>query len=188
VEAVLPRPEGLAVAGPAPAMAELYREHFRLVTGWVRGLAGSRADVDDLVQEVFTVALKRLPSYRGEAKLTTWLFGITRNVVRADRRRARWRRFWKSADDEVADTVAAPDRTPVEALEQRRLRERLDRALDGMSDRARTAFLLFEVEELPGEEIAERLGVKVSTLWVILHRARADLARRLEALEGKEPD
>ncbi|MHB8417480.1 MAG: RNA polymerase sigma factor [Myxococcales bacterium] len=169
-----------------PAIAEIYRDHLRAVARWARSLGGPQADVDDLVQEVFTVALRRLPSYRGEAKLTTWLFGITRNVIRAERQRSRWRRLWGRLTDEVADSVATLDRTPAEALEQRQLRQRVYRALEKLGERQRTAFILFEVDELPGEEIAERMGIKVATLWVTLHRARAEVARQLRRMDEEE--
>ncbi|MHB8420221.1 MAG: RNA polymerase sigma factor [Myxococcales bacterium] len=187
MEAVASRAQPLEDLRSAPAMAQIYRDHVRAVTHWARALAGPRVDVDDVVQDVFATALRQLPGFRAEAKLRTWLFGITRNVVRAERRRARWRRFWGGPDrDEALESLPSPVRDPAEALEQRQLRERLYRALAGLGERQRTAFILFEVEELSGEEIAERMGLKLSTLWVTLHRARGELSRRLDELEGKE--
>jgi DNA-directed RNA polymerase specialized sigma24 family protein len=56
-----------------------------------------------------------------------------------------------------------------------------------MNDRYRTALVLFEIEDLPGEEVAERMGIKLSNLWVLLHRARAELVRRVNEIREEEP-
>src|SRR5688500_14384663 len=72
---------------------ELYDRHFDAVSRWVANLAGPSADVEDLTQEVFIIAFKRLDTFRGEAKLTTWLYRIAINVVRNHRRRARIRQW-----------------------------------------------------------------------------------------------
>jgi RNA polymerase sigma-70 factor, ECF subfamily len=56
--------------------------------------------------------------------------------------------------------------------------------LDRMSERSRTLFILFELEELSGQEIAELQGAKVATVWVWLHRARAEFRRQLKELRG----
>lgn len=69
--------------------------------------------------------------------------------------------------------------SPDESAEKRQSRELVQRALGRLSLRYRTAIVLFELEELSGEEVAERMGIKLSNLWVLLHRARADLVRQV---------
>jgi RNA polymerase sigma-70 factor, ECF subfamily len=163
---------------------EIYRMHSAEVARWAARLGGPHVELEDAVQEVFTQVQRHLDSYRGEAKLTTWLFQITANVLRQHRRRDRWKRWMRSSSDEL-EQVAAPG-SPHESLEARQARELIHRAMDGMSERYRTALVLFEIEDLPGDEVAERMGIKLSNLWVLLHRARAELVRQVEGLrEGK---
>ncbi|HUB09483.1 MAG TPA: sigma-70 family RNA polymerase sigma factor [Myxococcales bacterium] len=175
-----------AEAAPSvPSVAEIYRLHAGDVTRWVARLGGPRMELEDAVQEVFVIVQRELPRFRGEARLTTWLYRITENVVRHQRRRRRWL-GWLRKDEDPPEPVS-PDRSPLEDAEARQSRELVYRALDGMNERYRTAIILFEIEDLPGEEVAERMGVKLGNLWVLLHRARADLTRRLGELTEAEP-
>jgi RNA polymerase sigma-70 factor (ECF subfamily) len=165
---------------------EIYRAHAVEVTRWAAQLGGPRLDLEDVVQEVFLLVQKNLGGYRGEAQLSTWLFRITENVVKQRRRRDhRWRWLRGSTDD--APDVASPEASPAQSLETRQARELLFRALDRMNERDRTAIILFEIEDLSGEEVAERMGMKLSTLWVVLKRARAELTRHVNALDKKGP-
>jgi RNA polymerase sigma-70 factor (ECF subfamily) len=144
-------------------------------------------ELEDAVQEVFTLVQRELPNYRGEARITTWLYRITENVVRHQRRRNRWRRWLRgsTSDQGRERELASEDRSPAENVEQRQSRELVYLALDRMNERYRTAIILFEIEDLPGEEVAERMGMKLSNLWVLLHRARADLVRRVGEVRGR---
>src|SRR2546423_1814126 len=69
-----------------PPLAEVYRRHAADVARWAARLGGPLIDVDDVVQEVFVVVNRKLPHFRGDAKVTTWLFRITDHVVRNHRR------------------------------------------------------------------------------------------------------
>lgn len=178
----LPSPQAEAVTA-IPSVEEVYRLHVADVTRWAARLGGPRVELEDAVQEVFALVQRELPRFRGEAKLTTWLYRITENVVRHQRRRRRFLGFF-GKDDDPPEQVS-PDRTPLEDVEARQSRELLYRALDRLNERYRTALILFEIEDLPGEEVAERMGIKLNNLWVLLHRARADLTRRVaELTEG----
>lgn len=164
----------------------LYRAHAQTVARWATRLGGPTADVDDIVQEVFLTAHRLLSGFRGEAKITTWLFRITQNQVRHQRRKQRYRKFLRGTANDVAGQLPSNRPTPVEALEQHQASETVYRVLDGLSDKYRTAFILFEIERLPGDEIAALLDQKVSTIWVWLHRARAQFLSGLEKLEKSE--
>ena len=161
----------------------LYRRHGQTVARWARRLAGPSCDIEDLVHEVFLIAQRKLPGFRGEAKITTWLYRVTENVVRHQRRKDRWRRWLGGSANEVGDLVASSRPTPVEELERRQASELVYRILDGMNERYRTLVILFEIEGTPAEEIAELMGMKIGTLWVALHRARAQFLSRLEKQE-----
>jgi RNA polymerase sigma-70 factor (ECF subfamily) len=79
-----------------------------------------------------------------------------------------------------------PAPQPLEATEARQARERVYRVLDRLRERDRTLLILFEMEGLSGEEVAERMDAKLATLWVWLHRARQRFLIELGKLEGKE--
>ncbi|MHB8873727.1 MAG: RNA polymerase sigma factor [Myxococcaceae bacterium] len=173
-------------AGQPLALSEVYRRHARQVGRWAARLGGPAIDVEDVVQEVFLAAHRKLAGFRGEASLTTWLYRITENVVRHRRRKDRWRRWLGGTADEVAAEVPSPGPTPIEAVAARQANERVYRVLDGMKEKYRTVLILFELEEHSGEEVASLTGAKIGTVWVWLHRARADFAKRLDALDAKE--
>lgn len=163
----------------------IYRAYAQRVAGWAARLGGPRLDVEDVVQEVFLTVIRKLPDFRGEGRVTTWLFRITENVVRHRRRKERFRRWLGGTADEVAGDVVSGRPTPVEELERRQATALVYRALDALPEKDRTVLILFELDELPGEAVAELCGLKLQTLWVRLHRARAKFLVRLEQLDGE---
>jgi RNA polymerase sigma-70 factor (ECF subfamily) len=169
-----------------PSMEEIYRLHSKRVARWVARLGGSRVDLEDLVQEVFVTAQQRLPSFRGEGQLKTWLYGISANIVRHDRRRQRWRR-WLGLDwEREAERLPAPAPLAPEQIEKRQADRHVYEILDGLSERHRTVLILFEIEEVPGEQIANLLGIRPANLWVLLHRAREAFLKRSRKLDRDE--
>src|SRR5580658_6945237 len=83
-------------------LEDVYRRYGGLIAGWSAKLGGPRVETGDLVQEVFLVIAENLKEFRGDAKLTTWLFRITENVVRNRRRQARLRRWLAVFGEETA--------------------------------------------------------------------------------------
>jgi RNA polymerase sigma-70 factor (ECF subfamily) len=168
---------------PADPLDDLYARHAADVKRWARRLAGPTADLDDLLHDVFVVALRRRFTFRGDASIKTWLFRITHHVVRNRMRRSLVRRllFQRHRDDIIATAPALG--TPHEEIERRERHLRLYRALDQLPDAYRTALILYEIEGIPGDELAALLGVSLGTLWVRLHRGRAKLLPLLS--EGK---
>jgi RNA polymerase sigma-70 factor (ECF subfamily) len=169
-------------------LAALYRAHAATVARWAAHLGGPRVDVEDLVHEIFVIAARRAGEFRGEAKVTTWLYRITEHVVRTARRRDRRRRWlgflWRP---DVEDALTPRQPTPLEKLERRQARETLYRILDCLSDKYRTVLVLFELEGMSGEEIAALIDVKVATVWVRLHRARALFRAAMQHESGECP-
>jgi RNA polymerase sigma factor (sigma-70 family) len=162
-----------------PDSADLYRRHWQQVRRWVVQLGGPETDVEDATQEVFLLAHRERTRFRGDAQVTTWLYGIAFNVVRHHQRQQR-RRWLRGSADEVAGHLAAPGPTPVDELEQRRWRERLRSALERLRESDRAIIVMFELDGLSGEEIAKLTAAKPATVWVRLHRARAQLLRELQ--------
>jgi RNA polymerase sigma-70 factor (ECF subfamily) len=174
-------------ASVLPTVEEVYRLHAADVARWAARLGGPRLELEDVVQEVFAQVHRHLEGYRGEAQLTTWLFRITENAVRQHRRRNRWRRFLHKSSDDVAQELPSSDPSAADSVERRQSRELIHRALDRLGERYRIAIVLFELEDLSGEEVADRMGIKLSNLWVLLHRARAELVRQVSKLREEEP-
>ncbi len=173
------RPRTSAPPEPLPGLAELYDAHVADVERWVLRLYGPSPDAEDLVHDVFIVAGKRIETFRGDGKLSTWLFGIVRKLVDKRRRRDRWRRFLRGAPEEFADGIPAPGPLPIDELERREDEAALYRALEGLDEAYRTPLILFELEGLPADEIGQLLGLTVGTVWVRLHRARRKLLGHL---------
>jgi len=168
----------------ALSSAALYREHAQRVAGWASRLGGPRrgADLEDVVQEVFLRVHRALPGFRGESEVTTWLYRITENVVRARMRKERLRRFFGFDGGNgpgEPENVPSLRPSPEGDLEHRERARMLYDALDRISETYRNPFILFEIEGLPGEEVARLVGVKLPTLWVRLSRAREQVHQEL---------
>jgi RNA polymerase sigma-70 factor (ECF subfamily) len=175
---------------PVIELEAIYREHSAAVSKWVRrlwgpGAASGSVDAEDLLQEVFLVVQRRLGSFRAEAALTTWLYGITVLVVNGRRKKERWRRFlWRRAEPELQlnqDAAASPAQEDFERAEASRL---VYSVLNELSERDRTLLILFELERLPGAEIAAILRLSEPNLWVAMTRARARFKKAFERQFG----
>jgi RNA polymerase sigma-70 factor (ECF subfamily) len=175
--------EPIAIAKEPPQLDELYGRYAPRVASWASRLAGPSIDAEDLVHEVFLIVHAQLPGYRGREHLTTWLYRITANVVR-DRRRRERRLRKRHHEAEPLGWASVP--TPVDELERLEATALVYRILDQLGEKYRTVLILFELEELPGDQIAELLDVKLSTVWVWLHRGRAQFRHRLEQHRAKE--
>ncbi len=161
---------------------DVFRQHGATMHRWVTRLGGPSIDVDDALQDAFIVVHQQVHRFvANEAKLTTWLYAVVQNVVRHHRRKVGAHRF--SSDDlgEVVDETASPH----EALARARNHARLYEVLDTLSERDRTVLILFELEGLAGEEIAQLLDAKLNTVWVWIHRAKARFLTQLRAQEVK---
>ncbi len=136
----------------------LYRTHVRQVARWAGRLGGPTLDVEDIVHEVFAIAHQRLPTFRGDSSVTTWLFGITERVVRHRRRRARWRRWLSGSADESAGHLPAPGPDAVRLVERHETARAVYAILDRLPDRDRQVLILFELEDLNADEVGQLAG------------------------------
>lgn len=157
-------------------LEELYRQHFEFVYRKAASLGGPGFDAEDAAQEVFLVVSRKLHTFDGTSLPTTWLYGITLNVVRAARRRARVRRLFELRHPNREEAAIEPDR--VEVGQARRIAYAI---LDKLSADHREVFILSEFEGLSGDEVARLTGARVETVWSRLHYARKEFARRLAA-------
>jgi RNA polymerase sigma-70 factor (ECF subfamily) len=157
-----------------------YETHADFVRRAVIRLGGPGQDVDDLMQDVFLIALRKLDEFEGRSKVTTWLYGIAARVVSSARRRSRFKQLigFQPAHEPVES------RTPADLFEDREASDVVYDSLDKLSERKRTVFVLYEIEGLSGEEIAAIVDCPLKTVWTRLHHARreffANAARRVK--------
>lgn len=180
------RPKRVTTEVPGAGLldaGQIYREHAEEVSRWARRLLGPHGDAEDILHEVFLIVHRRLPEWRGEARITTWLYAITVRVVQDHRRRQRWSP-WRRLKSWLADDTTQPA-TPLQALETRRSLEVTYRLLEALPESERSALILFELEGMSGEQIAAITGEAVGTVWVRLHRARARFRKAFEKSEGQ---
>ncbi len=172
---------GALRAGEPQALDRFYREHASQVLAWVIRLGGTRIDSEDTAHEVFLVALRRLHTFRGESALTTWLFGITRNVVNNARRKAALRRF--VGIDEVAEPAATTPGAD-DHVDQVRRRHLVQVALERLNARQREVLVLADLEGRSAPEVSAMLDVPVGTVYSRLHHARKAFAKSLNTVSA----
>ncbi|MBL8955764.1 MAG: sigma-70 family RNA polymerase sigma factor [Myxococcaceae bacterium] len=160
-------------AGEAHAWKQLYDANFAFVERICRRLGTPDGELDDLVQETFVVAFKKLGAFT-DGRITTWLYRIAANVVssRHRRRRIRSALLGLFSDPEPQLTRAAD-----KEYDAREAQAAVAQVLERMAPKKREVFALFELDGMSGEEIAERVGCKVDTVWSRLHYARQDFER-----------
>jgi RNA polymerase sigma-70 factor (ECF subfamily) len=171
---------GGRLASPEPAgapqpltFAAVYAAHAPTVARWAARLGGPAADVEDITQEVFLVVNRRLSEFRGDSRMSTWLFGITAKVAANERRRRKLRQWWFRLVPGAGDDAPAAGEGALEQLEKRERRAMFHRALDRLSERHRRALVLFELEELSVDDVAAHMELRPGNVRVLLHRARA---------------
>jgi len=157
-------------------LEDVYRDHFDFVYRLAARLGGPGVDAEDAAQEVFTVVGRRLDTFNNSSAITTWLYGITLNVVRSIRRNARTRKLLAIQDHKRAVPLQSVDRA--EVLDAHRIAYEI---LGTMSPKKAEAFILAEFEDLSCDEIAALVGTKAQTVWSRLHYARKEFAERLAA-------
>jgi RNA polymerase sigma-70 factor (ECF subfamily) len=171
-------------ASPRLTLEGVYQAHFHFVAHLAARLGGPQLDAEDAAQEVFLVVSRKLDTFDGSSRVTTWLYGITLNVVRSMRRRLRIRRWFEREEQARASDVPLRSVDRVEVIEAHRIAYEI---LDRMSAKKREVFILAEFEDLSCDEIAGIVGTKTETVWSRLHYARQEFSRRLAARSGRRP-
>lgn len=177
VQAAIPFEE--AARGPLDVTA-IHHAHADFVWSTLQRFGVRDADLEDALQEVFVVVHRRLDSYDGTSKVTTWLYGIAMRVAAAFRRRAHVRR--EKVVDEVPEGFDHDEQSlsPEELTSRKQARATLDAILDSMDLDRRAVFVMFEVEELSCDEIAAIVGIPTGTVYSRLHKARKEFATLVE--------
>jgi len=170
-------------------------EHSQLVFNVALRLTGNRSDAEDLAQDALIRALKALPKFRGDSKLSTWVYTITVNTWKNRVRAEKSRGFWKTISfgvlgdsgrpDEGSDYDPAGKDAPLDAeLEKEGTAAVVQKALLQLDADDRAIVVLREIEERSYGEIGEVLGLAEGTVKSRLFRARAKLKTLLDKVSA----
>ena len=166
-------------AGDGAAERALYDAHVDRVYRLAYRLAGDDELAREYTQDTFVRAFERLGAFRGEAKLSTWLYAIATSVVLNGLRKVKRFHRREAALDDAAAVSAEPRRAEPD------LKRRLAQAIDALPEGYRTVFLLHDVEGYTHEEIGVSLGIETGTSKAQLSRARAKLRDALADFAGE---
>jgi RNA polymerase sigma-70 factor, ECF subfamily len=147
---------------------QVYDTQFSFVWRSVLSRGVPHAVVDDVVQEVFMVVHRKLSTFEGRSSLRTWLWTIVRRVVRDYLQK----HGNAPAGEPLADEHVSAAQSPAEVLDRKDAAVLLDRLLARMSDVQREVFVMYEIEEMTGAEIADALAVNENTVRTRLRAAR----------------
>jgi RNA polymerase sigma-70 factor (ECF subfamily) len=166
--------------GERAALGALFDRHHQGVFRFLgRLIAAERHALDDLVQNTFLEVWRSAGRFASRGAARSWILGVAANVARHHvRGEARRRAVLERLPD-----VGSPGRRPDDAAADRELVARLDAALAALPHDLAVAFVLCDLEDVPGVEAARALGVREGTMWRRLHDAR----KRLRAAMGEAP-
>jgi RNA polymerase sigma-70 factor, ECF subfamily len=171
-------------SGNTKAMREVVAANRLLVTRLVLSMGVPRADLEDLIQDVFVQVYRSIKDFRGQAKLSTWVHRIAVNVVLMHRRALRSRPTYVSDEETTLQLIdEGQDGSPLEEVARRQRIRAFDRVLSRISEKKREVFVLHEIEGFSPTEIAEMVSAPVLTVRTRLFYAR----KEIETLLLEEP-
>jgi RNA polymerase sigma-70 factor (ECF subfamily) len=161
------------LAGDRDAFEAIYRQHAGRLYSLAWRMAGGANDADDLLQEIFLQAFRKLDSFKGDASLGTWLYRLAVNLCldHLRSRQGRMAQVTDSIDEEGAAEL--PDRG--RRAEASATRLDLERAIGELPPSYRAAFVLHDVEGYQHDEIARLLDISEGSSKSLLHKARRKL-------------
>lgn len=172
--------------GERSAQEELYKRYSGRLYNIAYRVAGNAADADDLLQDIFLQAYRRLDSFRGEAALGTWLYRLAMNCC-LDRVRSKLGKQQQSTgfleDLDTPEPAAPASWRPDTALD----RIDLERAIAKLPPSYRAAFVLHDVEGLDHREVGQVLDIAEGTSKSLVHKARLRLRALLRGEAGALP-
>lgn len=169
------------------AFGQLIDRHASAIVNLAYRMVGNQAEAEDLAQEAFLAAFKALPTFRADAKFSTWLYRIASNKCKDWLRVKRPGQGQYDVDaDEQLDLHVSEDRTPEDLLSQQQVAKELNQAIQRLPPLYREAFVLKHIEGLSYEEMEDILGVRGDTLKMRVYKGRVQLSRELAALDPNQ--
>lgn len=170
--------------GDSDAFRLIFERYSRPVISFIFDMVNDRPLAEELTQETFVRAYRAMHTMRSETKLSTWLFGIARNVARESlRARVRANSHVDLADKSVMD-LSDNKPVPVDGLLNKELNTLIRRSLAALDEDKRLVFTLKVLHQCSYEEIAAVTGFSIAKLKTDLHRARAEMRRRISPYAG----
>jgi RNA polymerase sigma-70 factor (ECF subfamily) len=173
-----------ARSGDEEAFRLIFERYARPVISFIYDLVGERELAEELTQETFVRAYKNLHALRDDAKLSTWLFGIAKNVARESLRSRQKHARHLQADERAVLKIDDRQRSPVDELLNKELNGHVREALNGLDEDRRLVFTLKVFHGRSYDEIALITGFSIAKLKTDLHRARVEMRRRLRPYLG----
>lgn len=172
--------------GDVAAFDILVRKYRERLYGIIYNLTSNREDAADLTQEAFIKAFSSINRFKGKSAFFTWLYRIGVNTALSHMKRNRFRRFFslehiqeEGSNAQILETLAAKHKSEKGALLSE-LQEKLNEAMQKLSPKHRTVVVLFEIEGLSHQEIADIVGCSVGTVRSRLHYAKQQLQADLK--------
>lgn len=170
--------------GDSDAFRLIFERYSRPVISFIFDMVNDRGLAEELTQETFVRAYRAIRTMRKDTKLSTWLFGIARNVARESiRERIRATSQVDLADKSVMD-LSDNKPVPVDGLLSKELNELIRHSLAALDEDKRLVFTLKVLHQCSYEEIAAITGFSIAKLKTDLHRARAEMRRRISPYAG----
>ena len=167
----------------------LYRNHVDLMYRYASRLCGETEAAKDLVQETFLNAYRGFKNFRGDARISTWLYTIASRVCLRMRRKRKGAperelsldQFIPTSDGEFRLQIPVEGLSPEDALQNKQLREALDTAIDRLPQKYKMVLVLRDMEGVSAKEVGAIMGLNERAVKSRLHRARLFVRRELSA-------
>jgi RNA polymerase sigma-70 factor (ECF subfamily) len=159
--------------GELAQLGELFDIYHLPVRRFLARLQVPAGDLDDLVQLTFLQVPRAAPRFDPQRSVKGWLFGLATFIVKRHRRSLA--RITRKVLALSREPIHATPPTPAEIVGEVESARRADRALAALSAKKREVFVMVVLEKLPGEAVAQALGIPVGTVWTRLHHARREL-------------
>jgi RNA polymerase sigma-70 factor (ECF subfamily) len=165
--------------GDHEAFRLIFERYSRPVISFIYDMVSDRALAEELTQETFVRAYRNLGTMRAETKLSTWLFGIAKNVARESIRARRRDNSQVDLEDKSVLDLSGIEPAPIDQFLNKELSGVIGHALAALDENKRLVFTLKVFQQRTYEEIAEITGFSIPKLKTDLHRARSEMRRRI---------
>lgn len=175
----------MTAAQPAPTFAEIYDAHVDYLWRAALRMGLDEAAAEDVVQQVFVAAFRRLDDFEGRASLRTWLFRFLLRQVRQHRRSLQRKSPHVFGSEIDPDSLVATDDAPDVAFARSEASRLVRTFLDELSEEKAEVFLLMEIEKMTGPEVASLLEVPVQTVYSRQRAVREQFETFVDRIRGR---
>lgn len=164
----------------------LVEKYQQMVVNTCLGIVHNQADAEDLAQDVFLEVFRNAPNFRGDAKISTWLYRISTNRSLNFIRNKKRKGIFQSIEDAFTggrhlNSEISENRNdqPDQNITGQQRKEMLHKSLDRLPEKQRVAFTLNKYEDLPYQQIAEVMEISLASVESLIHRAKKNLQEQL---------